>query len=610
MTWFATLKLFSNNLKYEIYVYDIEWDATPVELDSANLPDVGDYYIPNTTDLDNDSDLWDAINDSVEDAHGFVMVNFNYKFNHLEEAREFDGKMKEINKSKLNIKKGVEDYLNQMTTDGARDDFIEDIKPLKRANLKRALEEFMKDKDKYPLSQVPGFEERVTETIDMLEEMEITSARYEPSMKAAIEDLNSGKVDKLLELLTKEIDRPSRDRIKNLVKKNKNKILNGLKELNDTDREKLSTVLQEKYGFGKAAKPKYRMRSKIGAVNLNKYIRYVIFGNVPRKYRKDLLPELGGVFGSNYTKLPRALDYIIKESELKYDTTAFEIPPANESLAKIKALRILRENKQDPEYSNLQKKMAEAQKHYSGKEVKHATNKIELRFINSLDSDEKRQFAIMNTKLDIRAYNLPIEDYQALNAANNTIAREYGFEDGQDFEEWLEEDSEREAAWDAMLTKWDSDKKEAKVVKPVVPSHIALLSRLFGTTDKNIKQTLLGLYSAGPNKTTETVDEKFRQFKDILIILDDLDKEEKSEFSKLWTRFKRRNSKDDKNELFDKIMIELVNKHHYDKIRNNMRSEINDTIKHLVDTNYSISEKGVIEPLAKLQSIGALQVIT
>jgi len=508
------------------------------------------------------------------------------------------------------IKKGVEDYLNQMTTDNARDTFIEDIKPLKRANLKRALEEFMKDKDKYPLSQVPGFEERVLETIDMLEEMETTQERYVPTMNKAIQQLESGDIQTMLTFLNAEYKKSARYVIENLVKKNKNKILNGLKELNDTDREKLSAVLQEKYGFAAPSEPKYSMRgSGLSAENLNKYIRYVVFGNVPRKYRKDLLPELGGVFSRDYTKLPRALDYILKEPELKYDTSVFETPPVKESIAKIKALRLLRDNQQDSEYSNLQTKMAKVQKYYSGKEVKDEINKIDRRFIKSLNTDEKRQFAIMISKLDVRPYTLPKEDYDELDKLDNTMAKEYGFENGHDFENWLEEDSEREVAWDAMLKQWKIGGEKAAVVMPATTRHKGLLSRLFGTPDKDIKQTLLELYSAGPNKTTETLDTTHRQFKDILIILDDLDEEEKSEFSKLWTRFKRRNSRDDKSELLEQIMYELVNNHHYAKIRKNMREEINDSIRHLVDTNYSIKEKGVIEPLAKLQSLGALQVI-
>jgi len=523
------------------------------------------------------------------------------------------------------IKKGVEDYLNRMTTDSARDTFIEEIKQIKniqslalrRNNTKKALEEFMKDKDKYPLSQVPGFEERVAETIDMLEEMETTSAKYEPSMEAAIEDLNSGKVDKMLGLLTKEVVTRNKEYITALVKKNKNKILNGLKELNDTDREKLSAVLQEKYGFAAPSEPKYLVRgSGLSAEDLSKYIKYVVFGNIPKKYRKDLLPELGGVFGKDYTKLPRALDYILKESELKYDTSVFENPPVKESIAKIKALRLLKDNQQDSEYSNLRTKMAKVQKYYSGKEVKDEINKIDRRFIKSLNTDEKRQFAIMISKLDVKVYTLPIADYHALDVKEgyehltDSVAQEYGFKNGQDFENWLSESEEREIAWDAMLKQWKIGKEKAKVVMPATTSHKRLLSRLFGTPDKDIKQTLLELYSAGPNKTTETLDTTHRQFKDILIILDDLDEEEKSEFSKLWTRFKRRNSRDDKSELLEQIMYELVNNHHYAKIRKNMRKEINDSIRHLVDTNYSIGEKGIIEPLAKLQSLGAIQVIT
>ena len=93
MSWMDILKS-----TYEVYVYDIEWDATEYEKERMPLPNVGVYYIPSTTDLDDDADVWDAINDSVEDAHGFVMVNFNYKFNHLGEERTFDEDMIDINK--------------------------------------------------------------------------------------------------------------------------------------------------------------------------------------------------------------------------------------------------------------------------------------------------------------------------------------------------------------------------------------------------------------------------------------------------------------------------------------------------------------------------------
>lgn len=93
MSWKDILKS-----TYEVYVYDIKWDATESDKERMSLPDVGVYYIPSTTDLDDDEDVLDAINDSVEDAHGFVMVSFNYKFNHSDEERTFGENMININK--------------------------------------------------------------------------------------------------------------------------------------------------------------------------------------------------------------------------------------------------------------------------------------------------------------------------------------------------------------------------------------------------------------------------------------------------------------------------------------------------------------------------------
>ncbi|QDP65191.1 MAG: hypothetical protein GOVbin140_92 [Prokaryotic dsDNA virus sp.] len=84
---------------YEVYVYDIKWDATESDKERMPLPNNGIYYIPSTTDLNDDEEVLDAINDSVEDAHGFVMMNFNYDINDPNEKREFDSKTKEIYKN-------------------------------------------------------------------------------------------------------------------------------------------------------------------------------------------------------------------------------------------------------------------------------------------------------------------------------------------------------------------------------------------------------------------------------------------------------------------------------------------------------------------------------
>ena len=84
---------------YEVYVYDIKWDATESDKERMPLPNNGIYYIPSTTDLNDDEEVLDAINDSVEDAHGFVMMNFNYDINNPNEEREFDSKTKEVYKN-------------------------------------------------------------------------------------------------------------------------------------------------------------------------------------------------------------------------------------------------------------------------------------------------------------------------------------------------------------------------------------------------------------------------------------------------------------------------------------------------------------------------------
>jgi hypothetical protein len=84
MNWKTILKADGT---YEVYVYDIVWDADERQKERMPLPNMGLYYISSDTDLEDDEEVLEAINDAVEDAHSFTMKNFNYRFNHLGELQ-------------------------------------------------------------------------------------------------------------------------------------------------------------------------------------------------------------------------------------------------------------------------------------------------------------------------------------------------------------------------------------------------------------------------------------------------------------------------------------------------------------------------------------------
>ena len=83
--------------------------------------------------------------------------------------------------------------------------------------------------------------------------------------------------------------------------------------------------------------------------------------------------------------------------------------------------------------------------------------------------------------------------------------------------------------------------------------------------------------------------------------------EKNNKFSELWKKFESRRTKN-KDEIFEEMMGELINNGGYTKIRNIFKKDVDEAVNNIVETNYQIKEKGVIQPLAFLHSIGAIQV--
>ena len=170
------------------------------------------------------------------------------------------------------------------------------------------------------------------------------------------------------------------------------------------------------------------------------------------------------------------------------------------------------------------------------------------------------------------------------------------------FRSWLDNEAV-EAAWEAIAPKDDADPNDEVSIRDA--RYIPLLSRLFADTDEDVKATLIEQFTTGKTKDNETIDNIYRQFKDILILLFHIEKN--NEFSKLWKKFENRITKN-KDEIFEEIMVELINNGGYVKIRNIFKKDVDEAVNNIVETNYQIKEKGVIQPLAFLHSIGAIQV--
>tara|TARA_Y100000592_G_scaffold100898_1_gene183583 strand:+ start:3133 stop:4671 length:1539 start_codon:yes stop_codon:yes gene_type:complete len=498
----------------------------------------------------------------------------------------------------------TEKYLVNITSDVMLDNYMKDMSGKKRNNLKIALENFTENPEKYPsYAQLTGALERAKEALEELKEMSKRTEKYVPTMEKALTELGKGNITNMLELLNKEVNRQNTDFIKALVKKHKLKILQYSKKLEEDDKEKLMKVLQEKYNFAPAEESKYIKRRNMSSVNIEKYLRYVIF-QAPSKARKDLLPDLGDILGSDYSKLPKALLYIIKNPSLNYEEGRFEKKVLSEDIGKKKAIQDLKNNPVPTEFSRLKTLMDAAKQKYLDSDARDKQNKIDRAFMDSLTADDKKMFALLASKKPARMYSMSVQDYRDLENLEDDALKRYGFKDENEFNTWLDNEAV-ETAWEAIAPKDDADSNDEVSIRDA--RYIPLLSRLFADRDEDVKATLIEEFSSGATKDNYTLDNIYRRFKDIIIILDDLDDLEKSKFSKLWTKFKSKRTKN-KDEVFDEMMAELTNNGHYTKIRNNFKKEIDEAVNNIVETNYQIKEKGVIQPLAFLHSIGAIQV--
>ena len=495
----------------------------------------------------------------------------------------------------------TEKYLVNITSDVMLDNYMKDMSGKKRNNLKIALENFTENPEKYPAyAQLTGALERAKEALEELKEMSKRTEKYVPAMEKALTELGKGNITNMLELLNKEVGGRNANYIKALVKKHKLKILQYSKKLEDDDREKLMKVLQEKYDFAPAEESKYVKRRPMSTTNIEKYLTYVIT-KAPAKAREDLLPSLGYFFGGNYSKLPPALLYIIQNPSINYKEVRFEKPPIKESIQRKKAIQDLK-TKPLPEFSRLKTLMDAAKQKYVDSDAKDKQNKIDRAFMDSLTADDKKMFAVLVSKTSGRKFSMSVQDYRDLENLEDDTLRRYGFKDENEFNTWLD-NAAVETAWEAIAPEDDADPNDEVSIRDA--RFIPLLSRLFADTDEDVKATLIEQYTTGKTKDNETIDNTYRQFKDIMLLLFNIEKNNK--FSELWKKFESRRTKN-KDEIFEEMMGELINNGGYTKIRNIFKKDVDEAVNNIVETNYQIKEKGVIQPLAFLHSIGAIQV--
>ena len=246
--------------------------------------------------------------------------------------------------------------------------------------------------------------------------------------------------------------------------------------------------------------------------------------------------------------------------------------------------------------------MDAAKQKYVDSDAKDKQNKIDRAFMDSLTADDKKMFAVLVSKTSGRKFSMSVQDYRDLENLEDDTLRRYGFKDENEFNTWLD-NAAVETAWEAIAPEDDADPNDEVSIRDA--RFIPLLSRLFADTDEDVKATLIEQYTTGKTKDNETIDNTYRQFKDIMLLLFNIEKNNK--FSELWKKFESRRTKN-KDEIFEEMMGELINNGGYTKIRNIFKKDVDEAVNNIVETNYQIKEKGVIQPLAFLHSIGAIQV--
>ena len=411
-----------------------------------------------------------------------------------------------------------------------------------------------------------------------------------------------------------------RNRVKN-VRDNKTKLFDAIKNFDEAKQTQAYEMLKNTYKIDKPAPDTYTISARPNSQKMIAYLRKVVTSsNIPKRNKMQILGgtedsisvgKIKELFGNDYNELLPTLIYIIETKNLPIDSSGnlesrdFQKPKTKLSIATKQALKGLRGSDAPEGLRKIMSNIISTTKENIKNKKVYQDNK----FLESIakDVDLRKQFEeyVRRLSASVTLNKIPAQDYLDLSSEeDNETYDEYGFEDAQDFEDWLTAYDEREKAFSAMELRGG-----VYVLSSV--NDLMHLSDLFTEEDVDLKETFMNI-----NRLKYTnFNTRFRLFKDLIPMLDSINQSTGTpmvkDFKTYCTKFKRDVTRYDsleeyneqRNEYYELMLKELINNGGYSKIRQGLREIIYDSMKKVVEDNYRVNVQGVTEPIKILENL-------
>ena len=404
-----------------------------------------------------------------------------------------------------------------------------------------------------------------------------------------------------------------KDRVKK-VRDNKTKLFDAIKNFDEAKQTQAYEMLKNTYKIDKPATDTYTISARPNTQIMISYLRKIVTSStIPNRYKKEILPKDDSgntteIFGDNYNELYPTTIYILENRQLPTDASGnlnspdFQKKKTKMSIATQQALSGLR-GSDSPEGL---KRIMDTVIENTGADITNKNRYQNNKFLQQISKDTslKNQFEeyVRRLSASVSLYRIPKDDYLSLQSEEESDTyNQYGFDDAQAFEDWLDESEEREAAFKAMVLRG-----EHYTMSSV--NDLTYLSKLFTDEDIDLKETFMAIDS----EELGNYSKRFREFKDLIPMLFEMGSDiglvdGKRGFSQYWSKFINPRYKDQKNEYYELMLKELINEGVYAKIRNGFRQMIYDSMLELVEENYRIGLDGVKEPIDILIELGVAQ---
>ena len=511
-------------------------------------------------------------------------------------------------------RKTADDYrriLVNLYTDKQMDKLISETVAANVAGRRKAIQYFLDNPESFAeIRAIDGVDDRAKKILEAIKNIKTgqqVSGSKGSQFPSILEKFKSGDIESLSDWTeSAKTPQTKADRVKD-VRDNKTKLFDAIKNFDEAKQTQAYEMLKNTYKIDKPAPDTYTISARPNSQKMIAYLRKVVTSsNIPKRNKREMFGSTE-LLGDNYNELFPTLIYIIETKDLPIDSSGnlesrgFQRKKTKLSIATKQALKGLRGSDAPEGLRKIMSNIISTTKENIKNKKVYQDNK----FLESIakDVDLKKQFEeyVRRLSASVTLNKIPAQDYNNLSSEeDNETYDEYGFEDAQDFEDWLTAYDEREQAFSAMELRGG-----VYVLSSV--NDLKHLSKLFTEEDIDIKQTLFEIQERDKKELGQH-DKRFRMFKDLIPMLYDIGLEldivdSNKGFGNHYSKFRKAKDNETREEKYELMLKELINNGMYSKIRQGLRKMIYESMKRVVEDNYRINIKGVTEPIKVLENL-------